>query len=93
MGVDIKVNLDQMREVRRQLASVQQALENADDVKRYEGALGSEKVGHALDDFVNNWSQGRDKIKSDVQNLMDRLDQAIKDYEENEKQLVDAMKD
>ncbi|MDQ6613796.1 MAG: hypothetical protein M3083_03335 [Actinomycetota bacterium] len=84
------VDINQMQEVRNQLASIQSALQGAESINAYDCAIGSGKVEHALSDFISNWSQGRQKILDDIKNLLDRLDNAISTYQKEEQSLVDA---
>lgn len=92
-SVEIQVDLDELRQVHRQLGEIQAVLEDPKGIDVYDGAIGSGRVEDALDQFISNWSQGRNQILEELEGLLERLGQAIETYESNEQQLVECMED
>lgn len=90
-AIEIEVDLDELRQVHRQLGEIQSALEDAKGIDVYDGAIGSGRVEDALDNFVSNWSQGRRQILEELEGLLARLGTAIESYETNEQQLTESM--
>ena len=88
---EIEVDLDELRQVHRQLGEIQAALEDAKGIDVYDGAIGSGRVEDALDNFVGNWSQGRKQILAELEGLLERLGKAIESYEHNEQELAESM--
>lgn len=90
-SIDIEVDLDELRQVHRQLCDIKAALEDAKGIDVYDGAIGSGRVEDALDQFIGNWSQGRKQIIQELDGLLERLGNAIDSYSANEQELVESM--
>lgn len=54
-------------------------------------ALGSGDVHSALDHFEDHWSDGRGRIKKNMDNVEKLLDESAKQYREADNQLRDAL--
>jgi len=83
-GIELLVERDELRAVHRQLSEIKAALEDAKGIDVYDGAIGSGRVEDALDNFINNWSQGRKQILDELDGLLERLAHVIETYDTQE---------
>jgi uncharacterized protein YukE len=87
--VEIYVDLQALQELANRLAQIKDALSHvSDDLQSYKPALGSDKVGHSLDDFVNGWHDGRKKIDGNIDKLIGKVKGAAQTYAEQEATLA-----
>ena len=55
--------------------------------------LGSGEVWEALDDFENNWDDGRGQIEKNMNSMRELLDAAVKAYGDADQELSDSLTD
>ncbi len=88
---ELYVDLDALKELSRQLQDVKTSLQHAkQDVRDYEGRLGSSRIEHALDQFVHDWNDGRRKIIEGIDGLLGRINAAAEAYRKQEEGLSKA---
>jgi hypothetical protein len=91
MAEDLYVDIDALTEMYNQMASISQALADAEGgVNAYDRALGSERIEGTLNDFVSGWEDGRKKIKDGVNSLGEAVKGACDTYLENENNIKKA---
>jgi hypothetical protein len=85
------VDLDAMQELARQLGEIRAALTEAKHaVNAFDSRLGSERIEHALNDFVHGWGDGRARIIEGVDALIGKCQGSIDTYLENERRIIRA---
>lgn len=88
---DLYVDVDALSELSRQLDQIKAALQDVnDDLNVGDASLGSGKIASALDDFVEGWKDGREKIIAGIDGLLGRISGAIETYETQERELSRA---
>jgi hypothetical protein len=82
---DFYVDLDALKQMASNLATIYDALDHAkDDFSYAEGYLGSSDVSGALGSFSSGWKDGRKTIMDEIKSLIDAVTGAAEDYEHNE---------
>jgi hypothetical protein len=90
---ELFVDLDAMQELTRQLGEIKAALvDPQDDVNGFTPRLGSERIEHALEDFVSGWKDGRKKIIEAIDGLLAKAQGATQAYLDLEQEIVKATK-
>jgi uncharacterized protein YukE len=86
---DIQVSHETLLALASRLQRITSALDDsAHTVHGYDAAVGSDKVSHALHDFVDNWSQGRKQIADEVKQCSGYLHGAGLSYRTTDQQLA-----
>lgn len=92
MGSDLEVDVEGLGQVAAALVSVRDGLDDTRAaVDALESVLGSSDVARALDDFENNWDDGRGQIKENMEGLISVLQDSAQAYRDTDQSLVDAL--
>ena len=85
------VDVDALKAMSGHLDEIKASLKDAaGDVNRYDRRLGSSRIEDALDEFVEGWRDGRQKILEGIDGLHDRIRMAIDAYLKQEDALAKA---
>ncbi|MEO6702233.1 MAG: hypothetical protein ABI140_07845 [Jatrophihabitantaceae bacterium] len=85
---DFYVDLDALKQMAANLATIYDALDHAgDDFSYAEPDLGSSDVSGSLNSFCSGWKDGRKTIKDEIKSLIDAVRGAAEDYEHNENEI------
>lgn len=86
---DVCVDLDAMQTLANRLYTVRDELSQVNDAVG--GAIGSRRVEERLNEFVNSWKDGRQKIVDEIDSLIEVIRGASDTYGITETNLIDAM--
>ena len=89
---DLSVDVEGLRTLSGTLASVRSNLDatrHVIEATRHD--LGSDDLYDALDDFENNWDDGRGQIDKNMQAMMEILDESADAYEKTDQDLADGL--
>jgi hypothetical protein len=90
-GREIKVDIDAMEELSRQLHRIQGNLADpSHDIEAFGCEYGSEKIETALENFIKGWKDGRAEIRNGLDEIVGDLDGTIQTYEEQEQRIAAA---
>ena len=86
------VNTDSLAALHDQLVGVnQELLGTRTTVSGYEGRLGGRMLDHAMEDFCGHWDNGLNILQTHMQNVLQRLTDAIQAYDQAEGDISNAM--
>jgi hypothetical protein len=91
---DLSVDLDGLRTLSSTLGSVRSTLDATRDViEATRDDLGSDDVYDALDDFEENWDDGRGQIDKNMEAMTEILDESVRAYEQTDQELADGLRE
>jgi len=91
---DLSVDLDGLRTLSSTLGSVRSTLDATRDViEATRDDLGSGDVYDALDDFEENWDDGRGQIDKNMEAMSEILDESVRAYEQTDQELADGLRE
>jgi hypothetical protein len=89
---DRSVDRDGRRTLSSTLGSVRSTLDATRDViEATRDDLGSGDVYDALDDFEENWDDGRGQIDKNMEAMSEILDESVRAYEQTDQELADGL--
>ena len=89
---DLSVDVEGLRVLSGTLGSVRSDLDATRSViSAGREAIGSDQVYDALDDFENNWDDGRGQINENMQAMQEILDESAAAYEQTDQDLADGL--
>lgn len=94
MAADLTYDPDRLANLASQMAKITDNLKDDRDLKGYdEDDVAHHKVAQAIDDFVNDWDDKRNKLTEKVESLAQMADKSATEFDKVDRDLAAALKE
>ena len=89
---DLAYNAAELRELGSQLATIHRNLEGDKDLKSYnESDVAHHDVAEAIDDFVNDWDDKRNRLRDQIADLSEMATQSADEYQSKDRDVAASL--